>query len=83
MLYPIHIIDGKKLGELLKPNERMDKLTMGQLNLILQEINKQKEGFGIYDYNPNISQDENEKQYYKKVFDYWEESPKLKENKNE
>ena len=48
MIYPMTTIDGKT-------STSQNSLTKGQLNLMLKEIELQKQGYGIYKYNKKIN----------------------------
>jgi len=56
MNYPMITIDGKT-------STSQNALTKGQLNLMLKEIELQKQGYGIYKYNNKLTNNQNEKHY--------------------
>ena len=66
MIYPMTTIDGKT-------STSQNSLTKGQLNLMLKEIELQKQGYGIYKYNKKLTNSQNEELYSKYFTNYWEQ----------
>ena len=56
MNYPMITIDGKT-------STSQNALTKGQLNLMLKEIELQKQGYGIYKYNNKLTNSQNEEHH--------------------
>ena len=64
-------IDGKNLGELWKSKPNIF-LTKGQMELMYNEINLQKQGYGISPpYNPKLTNPANEANFNKFYENYW------------
>ena len=66
MIYPMTTIDGKT-------STSQNSLTKGQLNLMLKEIELQKQGYGIYKYNKKLTNSQNEELYSKYFTNYWDQ----------
>ena len=66
MIYPMITIDGKT-------STSQNSLTKGQLNLMLKEIELQKQGYGIYKYNNKLTNSQNEELYSKYFTNYWDQ----------
>ena len=66
MNYPMITIDGKT-------STSQNALTKGQLNLMLKEIELQKQGYGIYKYNNKLTNSQNEELYSKYFTNYWDQ----------
>ena len=66
MNYPMITIDGKT-------STSQNSLTKGQLNLMLKEIELQKQGYGIYKYNKKLTNSQNEELYSKYFTNYWDQ----------
>ena len=66
MNYPMITIDGKT-------STSQNSLTKGQLNLMLKEIELQKQGYGIYKYNNKLTNSQNEELYSKYFTNYWDQ----------
>ncbi len=73
MNYGIISIDGKKLSELWK-NTLPQYLSGGQIDFLFKEIDLQEKGKGLFNYNKNISEDENNKNYLD-FQTYWSNFP--------
>ena len=65
MNYPMITIDGKA-------STTQNSLTRGQLDLMLKEIELQKQGYGIYKYNNKLTNSQNEELYSKYFINYWD-----------
>jgi hypothetical protein len=50
-------------------------LTRGQINMMVKEITMQKQGYGMRQYDPNISETANQQRALRMYFDYWENKP--------
>lgn len=75
MNYPMISIDGQKLGTLWK-SKRPTLVTESQLKLMINEINLQRQGYGIMPkYDKNASQDQNDQKFLKYYNDYWMDEP--------
>ena len=66
MIYPMTTIDGKT-------STSQNSLTKGQLNLMLKEIELQKQGYGIYKYNNKLTISQNEELFSKYFTNYWDQ----------
>jgi RHS repeat-associated protein len=71
MNYPMISIDGLKLEELWE-EKKPEYLTSDQIDLILKEIDMQKDGQGLFQYNSDLTPEKNTN-LYSDFVDYWAE----------
>jgi len=74
MMYPMQSVNGQNLGVLWE-SKGPTMLTKGQIEVMMKEIDLQKQGYGVYKYDINKSQQENVKMFNKKVLFYWMDFP--------
>ncbi len=77
LMYNYQLIDGKTAIERFGAGDVMTTITPQQLKLMFQEIGMQMKGYGSFHYDENSSPDENNA-LIERYFDYWNTSPKLK-----
>lgn len=70
MLYDKVNIDGKTTT-----TNNMNRLTNGQLGFMLNQIDMQKQGYGIFIYNNNNTGIENVNNYNSLYLNYWTNYP--------
>ena len=74
MNYSMIIINNQKLGNLWS-NKRPRLITSDQVKLLSNEIYLQMQGYGVFNYDKRLSQEQNNQRYNILFKNYWDKTP--------